>query len=298
VDDQHPPAEPDRRDEPVVTYEAAPSAGSEPDGPPPPPFVRARTRRRRIALAVAAALLVIGVPLALAIVSALEERDAAPAAAPGTEDAERGPDSDEQVADPDAGTEPDERDPGAGPDEGADGDPSDDPDDRPDPTLTPPDVATLDGLDAIYAQLLLDIDDSERTMMGFQDDVQEAVVGAGSSVDAVAAVGEVAGVRAAELAEVREQLVDGLDDAGAEQVRRRYLEHLDSWADYLAAIEEDPLLLIEGRGAGFTVLINATADAFARALESELPAAIDPTVERFAEGILDRGFRGTGEAQV
>jgi hypothetical protein len=321
VDEQRPPAGPEQGDEPVVSYEAAPWAGPEADGPPPPPFVRERERRRRIAWAIAAALLVIGIPIGLAIVSALGERGD-PVAAPGTEDGEATPDADdgtadadgtpddggptdaddsdsnEEVVDPDAGAAPDEGDADAGPDEGADGGAPGDPDAGPEPTLTPPDVDALEGLDAVYAQLLIDIDASERTMIGFQEDVDEAFVGAASPADGVAAVGAVAGERRNELLQVRERLADGLDDAGAEQVRSRYVEHLDSWADYMGAIEDDPLLLLEDRGTGFTVVVNATADAFARALESELPAGIDLEVERFAEGILDRGFRGFGEAQV
>ena len=291
-----------------------PPGGPGADGPPPPPFVRERKRRRRIGLAIAAALLVIGIPIGLAIVSALAERDD-PVAAPMTEDdpeddaanddaagADRddgqGTDSDEGVADPDAGADPEDGAADAGPDEGADGGPADDPDEGPEPTLRPPDVDALGGLDATYAELLLAIDDSERTMIAFQEEAVEAFADAASPADGVAAVGVVAGVRRVQLLEVRERLVDDLDDAGAEQVRTRYLEHLDSWADYMAAVEEDPALLIEGRGTGFTVVINATADAFSRALESELPADIDVEVERFAEGILDRGFRGFSEAQV
>lgn len=298
-----PPAEP--LAEPFVTYEAAPFGGPGTDGPPPPPFVRERKRRRRVALAIAAALLVIGIPIGLAIVSALAEQDA-PAAAPGTEgvdDGEQDADAGRQDADDeDAGADPEDGGADAGPDGGADERPSADPDDEPDagrePTLAPPDVDALDGLDATYAELLITIDDSERTMIAFQEEVGEAFADAGSPGDGVAAVGVVAGLRRLQLLEVRERLVDGLDDAGAERVRSRYLEHLDSWADYLDAIEEDPLLLIEGRGTAFTVVINATADAFSRALEGELPADIAVEVERFAEGILDRGFRGFSDAQV
>jgi hypothetical protein len=207
-------------------------------------------------------------------------------------------DNGEEEADPDAGTDPDGGDADADPDEGADDGPSSDPDASPDPTLTPPDVDALDGLDATYAQLLIDIDASERTMIGFQEEVGEAFAAAGSPAEAVDAVGALAGDSRDGLLEDRERLVTELEDEGAEQVRSRYLEHLDSWADYMAAIEQDPLLLIEGRGAAFTVVINATADAFARALESDLPADVDTEVRRFAEGILDRGFRGVAEAEV
>lgn len=316
--DAEPPADP--FDEPVVTYEAAPADGLGANGPPPPPFVRERKRRRRIALAISAALLVVGIPVGLAIVSALQELDS-PTAAPGTGSDE----GEDEVAGPEDGADPDDgaadADPGGGADErrsddaaetdaggaddvdgesdgesdgGADGGSGDDRS----PTLARPDVDALDGLDAIYAELLIAIDASERTMIAFQEEVGDAFANAGSPGEGVVAVGLVAGTRRLQLLEHRERLVDGLDDDGAEQVRSRYVEHLDSWADYLGAIEEDPALLIEGRNTAFTVVINATADAFARAVESELPADIAVEVERFAEGILDRGFRGFTDAQV
>ena len=73
--------------------------------------------------------------------------------------------------------------------------------------------------------------------------------------------------------------------------------HLDSWADYMAAIEDDPeILALED--TSFTVHINTTADAFARTLEDELPEDVDDEVRAFADGILDRGFRGIGDADV
>jgi hypothetical protein len=46
------------------------------------------------------------------------------------------------------------------------------------------------------------------------------------------------------------------------------------------------------------VVINATADAFARALEEQLPADTDTSVSAYADEILDRGFRDAGDAQV
>jgi hypothetical protein len=128
--------------------------------------------------------------------------------------------------------------------------------------------------------------------------VRDAFVAAATPADAIDAVEGAAGDGRAGLLEVRERLADGVDDAGAEEVRSLYVEHLDSWADYMEAVEQEPLVLIEDRGAAFTVVINATADAFARALEAQLPGDIDAEVARFAEGILDRGFRASGQAQV
>jgi len=102
-----------------------------------------------------------------------------------------------------------------------------------------------------------------------------------------------------DLLEVRDRLDDELDVDGAEEVRDRYVAHLDSWADYMAAVAEDPGVLGgEGTGAGFTVVINATADAFARTLEEELPDTADASVRAYASDLLDRGFRGGSDAQV
>lgn len=266
-----------------VTYEDA-------DGPPPPPFERERRRRRRRALAIAAALTVVAIPIGLAIASGLTERDEPAASSPD---------------DPDAAGEGEQPDRGEAPDDDAgDGSP-DEPDDGPDGEAAPPtdveldplDVDGLDGLDAVYGQLLTDIDTSERTMIGFQEDLAEALGGLRGPEEMLDDASEVAAESRAELLEVRGRLAEELDDEGAERVRELYVEHLDSWADYMQAVEDDPLVIVENDGS-FTVAINATADAFARALESELPEDIDAEVERFAEGVLDRGFRGMGQADI
>jgi hypothetical protein len=313
VDEQRPSGgptpgdEPIHGDDPVVSYEPASPAGSPPDGPPPPPFERERRRRRRVGLAIAAALLVIGIPIGLAIVSALAERDDQAASPAAEGEGEGDPDEaddlplngdGEEEADTDPDGAPDAGEEQADPDDGAGGGTSPEDGGSPDGTLTPPDVQGLDGLDATYAQLLVDIDASERAMIRFQEEVRDAFAAASTPADAAEVVEAVAGDARAELLEVRERLVDPLEDAGAEVVRSRYVEHLDSWADYMEAIEQEPLLLAEGGGTAFTLVINATADAFARALEAELPADIDGEVARFAEGILDRGFRSSAEAQV
>lgn len=182
-----------------------------------------------------------------------------------------------------------------GPD--ADADPDTDPGDR-DTEVAPLDPDPLTGLDLLWGELLIDIDASERAMIAFQDDLADAFASPGLPEDALEAASEVAADRRDELLGVRARLASSVDDAGAEEVRSRYVIHLDSWESFMAAVEEDPLVVLEQSERGFTVDINATADAFARALEAELPPDVDAEVERFAEGILDRGFRGFGTAQV
>jgi hypothetical protein len=279
---------------------------AEPDGPPTPPPVRARRRRWAIAGIVAGVLLVVGVPVGLAVAGWLFfVDDATTAQAPEADgDGEVAPGTPEDAPD-DPGS------PDGGPDADPDGDPDADPDGDPDggdaqggvpppESLDPPDLDGLEGLDAVYGQLLVDIDASEEVMMAFQSEVGETFASAGTSPDElVATLRGIAADRRDDLLEVRDRLEDPLDDGGAESVRESYVVHLDSWADYMAAVEDDPQALAgEGSDAGYTVAINATADAFSRSLEQELPDDVDDEVERYADGILDRGFRGSADAQV
>ena len=238
-----------------------------PDGPPPPPFVRRRRRRRSVVLVVVAALLVVGIPVGLSLAGWLAQDESPEVAADG--------DDDGSEAAPDAGPAP----------EG---------------TLEPPDLDALDGVDAAYGRLLIDIDASERAMIGFQDDLTDAFRSPGDDPDALfQQLSEAAGERRVQLLEVRDRLAEELPDPGAEDVRAIYLEHLDSWSEYMDAIEADPALLFEETDrSGHTVAINATADAFARSLEEQLPEDADEHVRRFADGILDRGFRSEGDSQV
>jgi hypothetical protein len=257
---------------------AAETGGRWTVGAPPAPTGTVPARRRRWPLVLAGLLVVVlaGTLLALALTA----------------------DEESVVAGDDGntpGTAPDGDDDGAGEDGDLDG-PG--PDGAPDTELDPLDLDRLDGLDLVYGRLLTDVDASEREMISFQTDVGEALSGATSGPEGLAAVAEVAAAREQGLLAVRDRLEDPLDDAGAEEVRQRYVEHLDSWADFMGAVAEDPLLILEQSESGATVAINRTADRFARALEAELPDDIDAEVARFADGVLDRGFRGFGVADV
>lgn len=200
--------------------------------------------------------------------------------------------------------------PGTGDDAPADDQPPasdpDQPPDAPEPTdpdadLDPPDPGQFSGVDATYAQLLVDIDASERTMIGFQDAIVATLLG-GSASDPEQLVAELSATAAASadrLEQIRADLEQPIDDQGADKVRDRYVEHLDTWVDYIRAIERQPRLLDPGADTDrFTLAINVSADAFSRELQAQLPAEVDAEVARFAEDILDRGFRSVAESQV
>ena len=210
----------------------------------------------------------------------------------------------EPSASPDGATddqavEPEDDDGGPGDDDGGPGDdgPGSPPVD-PDTELEPLDLDGLDGRDLVYGRLLTDIDASERAMIAFQEGLADTFDDPDSPEAALEGASEVAADSQAALLEVRERLIDAVDDPGAERVRALYVEHLDSWEVFMAAVAEDPMMVFQQSEAGFTVTINATADAFSRALEEELPDDVDAEVARFADGILDRGFRGFGYADV
>jgi hypothetical protein len=270
----------------------------ESDGPPLPPPLRARRRRRRIVLAVGVVVAIIAIPVGLGLAGAgfftLDTNGDGLAADEAIDD-ERDGDADDDTTGDDGAADPDD-----GPD--GDGDGPDDPiGERPgvSPSLDAPDPAELSGSDAVYAGLLIDVDRSEGVMIGFQGDVADAFGAAGADDDLIGTLRTIASERRDELLEVRSDLLDEVDDDGAELVRQRYLAHLDSWADYMDAVAADPEVLAgEGTAGGFTVVINQTADAFARALDEQLPLDADAEVQDFAEGILDRGFRSSGDAQV
>ncbi|MFP4312475.1 MAG: hypothetical protein ACLFS9_10925, partial [Nitriliruptoraceae bacterium] len=213
--------------------------------------------------------------------------DRAGDAEPGDDRTEDDGSRDDEPGDDGAGS------PGDGGDEGPSG-PELDPDDE----LDPLDLADLAGQDLLYGRLLTDIDASEQQMIAFQTEISVALAGATSRDEGLAEVARVAATREEGLLDVRERLADPVEDPGAEEVRRLYVEHLDSWAELMGDVAEEPLRILDQSERGATVAINRTADRFSRALEAELPDDIDAEVARFAEDILDRGFRGAGTADV
>jgi hypothetical protein len=247
--------------------------GEVPDGPPPPPWERERRTRRKWILGLAIAI-VLAIPVGLAVASALST---------GTNDT-----PDEQAE----GTRPTPDEPGGDGDGDADVD-------RP---LDAPDLDLLEGPDAVFAQLLIDIDASEQAMLGFQRELSEIFRGqAFEDVDELlGALSEAGADGADQLEAARDALEEPVGDVRAETVREVYLEHVDSWVRYMRAVEAEPTIIGSDQDgtARFTLSINATADAFARALEDQLPDDADPEVQRMAEQLLDRGFRPQGDADV
>ncbi len=236
---------------------------------------------------VALLVLVVGVPVALLLATRLSGGPEPTASSDGVTD-----DPGAESEDDDRAVEPEE-DPGVEPEDDGGPPPVD-----PDAELEPLDLEVLEGRDLVYGRLLTDIDASERAMIDFQAGLADTFSDPDSPEAALEGASEVAADSQAALLEVRERLVDAVEDPGAERVRALYVDHLDSWEVFMAAVAEDPLMVFQQSEAGFTVTINATADAFARALEAELPDDVDAEVARFADGILDRGFRGLGYADV
>lgn len=238
------------------------------DGPPPPPWVTRRRRRRRIVGIVAVVALLLVVPIGLLMAGVL--------AGSGDEAS--------HVDAPDA----------AGPA---------DPDDEPEPEATPeaPDPAQFSGSDADFAAVLRGIDTSEQAMLRFQADLAEAYALGGTDDLApyFAAVRSAAATGAGALAEARGVLEEPRSTAAADEVREVYLDHLDAWLALMEATEVDPTLFGPVGDTGrFDVEINATALDFARSLESQLPEDTADEIARFAEQLLDQGFRFDNEAQV
>ncbi len=257
----------------------------------------------------------VAVPLALVVLGGPSDDDGSVAAPDGDPDGDTGSgegpdgggdDRDDPTGDGDTPGDAPGEDPAAPDDEGetpdddgASGENGDAPGDLdPDAELEPLDLTVLSGIDRTYGRLLTDIDASEREMIDFQTSLAEAFGGAQSPEAALDAASEVAAERRESLLAVRDRLTTPVDDPGAERVRERYVDHLDAWEGFMAAVEADPLTALEQDESGSTVRINATADAFARALEAELPDDIAAEVARFADQLLDRGFRDMGYADV
>ncbi len=288
-----------------------PGAAAAPPEPPTAGAAPTSARRSRWPLVVALLVVVLGVPLALVALSGSDD-DEPPVATPdGEQDGAAGPedgadDGDDAAGDGDS-TDDDpgesDDDPGEpGEDPGAPGEdpggPGGDGGIEPDAELEPLDLDALTGIDRTYGRLLTDIDASERTMIDFQAGLAAAFGGSETPEDALDEASEVAAGSREALLGVRDRLTTTLDDPGADRVRELYVAHLDAWEGFMAAVEEDPLAAFEQGESGATVRINATADAFARALEAELPDDVDAEVARYAEGLLDRGFRDMGYADV
>ena len=282
---------------PVSPAPVSPPAASSTSGSPsvPQPAQTGARRRSRWPLLVVLVAVLVAVPLVLLVLAGPGGDEGSTAALDGEQDGDTGSSEGSEGGGDDLLEDGD----GADEDPDAPGGDGDAPGGiEPDAELEPLDLTALAGLDRTYGQLLTDIDASERAMIAFQAGLAEAFGGAGSPQDALDGAGEVAAESRERLLAVRDRLTAPLDDAGADRVRERYVDHLDAWEGFMAEVEADPLAALEQGERGSTVRINASADAFARALEAELPGDIAAEVARYADELLDRGFRDMGYADV
>jgi hypothetical protein len=153
--------------------------------------------------------------------------------------------------------------------------------------------------DLLLVGLLEDIVASERIMLSFNDDVAEGLDGASDEDVALAAIAAAAADGEEGLRAARPGLLRSAGDRVVDDVRDAYVPHLDSWIEYLAAVAERPgLLFLRNEQQPYLLRINATAEAFADALETLI--ATDPAgpVVELAERILDDGFRTEREADI
>lgn len=218
-------------------------------------------------VAVSVAALVLGVPIGLAAYSALSELDGIDltqdsAARPGADDREGG-----------SGSAP-----------------------RDDiPEVPGVDLDELSGEDAVFGQLLTDIDRAELSMIDTQVQIAEAFEDAapegGDPEDVTEEISSAAGAGQRELQDIRRELSAPVDGEVARELRDTYLSHLDAWVRYLVAVEETPGILVSrDADSAFLLAINTTGDAFANVVRDDLPSSLDDGVREMADAIVERGF--------
>ncbi len=248
------------------------------DGPPPTPWERQRARVRRRALIGATLGLVAMVGAATAILWNLgDEGDrAAEEALPVDPDARPGPDG------PDEQREPRDLDDLDIPEVGADD------------VIELVDPEDHEGVTREQLRLLVDIDASERAMIGFQSGLADAFLDADQTVERIE---QSAAATQETLGELRLRLQRTQSDPAAAETRDRYVVHLDAWVAWLEYIEANPLSILS-ENPRFTVPVNATGDAFVRALEVMLADDVHRDVRRIGEAIVARGFPGPEQSQA
>lgn len=265
------------------------AASGDDSGPPPTPAARARRRRWRVALGVLAVvvLVVAAVPTMTwvftqamgALIAATGDTDESPSEAPDEADAATGEVAPGGSTDLDDGTRPD---------------PQVDEQDR----LDVPSMAEVSGADARLLAVLIDIDVSERVMLAFQRDVTAIFSAQNDASAMLREVSEAAEAAIQDLLLMRRLLTAAADSDGTADVAGTYVEHLDTWVDYLEAIADRPELL-GGDMTRYTLPINVTGGRFSRAVANRLDDAnLDPRVEAFATAIVDRGFPPPDQAQA
>lgn len=151
-----------------------------------------------------------------------------------------------------------------------------------------------DGVTREHLRLLVDIDASERAMIGFQTGLADAFIDADQTMEAIQ---QSAAATQETLGELRLRLQRTQSDPAAAETRDRYVVHLDAWVAWLEYIEANPLSVLS-ENPRFTVPVNATGDAFVRALEAMLADDVHEDVRRIGEAIVARGFPGPDQSQA
>lgn len=196
------------------------------------------------------------------------------------------------------------REPGAGDEDGARSPPADDRQ-RPDAEvpederISAPDMAQFAGADAELLRVLVDIEASERVMLAFQIEVVAIFEANGDVSDMLRAVSTAAGGAISDLGVLRDLLSEPVADEGTREVATTYVAHLDTWVDYLGALERDPQLL-GGDLSRYTLPINVTGGRFARAVTARLEADVelDERIVDYANAVVERGFPPPEDAQA
>ncbi|MEX0831507.1 MAG: hypothetical protein WD007_02795 [Nitriliruptoraceae bacterium] len=262
------------------------------DGPPPTPAERATKRRRKRIIIVVLAVVLAGaaVPgLAWVITQAVGSSDmAVPPAADGDGDAPESGDAGDAPDAPSAQRREHDAERGR-PD-------AEVPDDE---VIAAPDPADFAGAEAVVLRVLLDIDASERVMIAFQRDVVAVFEDGDNVAGMLDGVSALAADSIADLLVLRDLLNEPIGDPAMRDVATTYVAHLDTWMDYLEALEEQPQLL-GGDMVRYTLPINATGGKFSRAVHARIEAndGLDQRLIDFAVAIVERGFPDPDDAQV
>ncbi|MEX2324761.1 MAG: hypothetical protein WD576_03355 [Nitriliruptoraceae bacterium] len=165
-----------------------------------------------------------------------------------------------------------------------------------------PETADLAGDDAVQVALFVEIDASERAMMAFQSEVQDAFAQSRDLELVRDLVGDAADRGLRRLDVLRERMLSSAVYPGelspsAADVRDSYIVHLDSWVDYLVVISDNPDLIM-GDTTPYTIMINVTGDAFVREVARMIDEGMQADVQRYVDAIVDRGFSGPSDSQV
>ncbi|MEX2486303.1 MAG: hypothetical protein WD377_01670 [Nitriliruptoraceae bacterium] len=156
-----------------------------------------------------------------------------------------------------------------------------------------PDRDQIDADDRAWFDLFVEIDASERVMIGFHEEIETIFATTTDPALLEDAVRLAAEHALDGLAVLRQRFATHPPS----DVRDTYVAHLDAWVAYLTAIAAEPARLA-GDTTRWTLGINATADTFVHAVDALREDGLDDDLERFVDAVLERGFSGDRDAQI